>query len=489
MNLHLSFSRLTRLSGVPSFFVVTITCLLAMQPVDVGAVPTFARQTGQNCVACHAGGQFPELTQYGRLFKLTGYTLGERAMPFSMMAIASATKSKNTNDTAQGGNPPADFPKDGNAILAGGSLFVAGKITNNLGAFVQITYDNYSGQSPSDSHWQGHSGADNVDIRYADRFVSADRDLIVGLSLNNNPSVQDVFNSAPAWWFPYQSGLSATQPGFAPKVASLGQNVAGLGAYAYWNQHIYAEVSAYRAADRGIARWMSRGIPLDQLSLVKGLNPYWRIALTQDWGAHNLMVGMLGMVTTQFNDAVIRDGGDTDKFRDFGFDSQYQYVLDPHTVTAQASYIRERIRYGTSHNSTNSSAFFDSSGITPLANFNDSDTVNYFRTKVSYVYQSKYGGTISFFNIHGNANSLNQTAGFDDTGSLQPAGNHLGNVSGSPDTRGLAYEIFWTPFQYLRFGAQYTAFNKFNGASTNYDGFGRSARDNNSLFLYVWAAY
>jgi hypothetical protein len=458
-------------------------------PERADAVPTFARQTGQNCVACHAGGQFPELTQYGRLFKLTGYTLGERTMPFSAMAIASYTKSKNTDDTAQGGNPAADFPKDGNAILAGGSLFVAGKITNNIGGFVQITYDNYSGQSPSDSHWQGHGGADNVDIRYADRFIDPNRDLIVGLSLNNNPSVQDVFNSAPAWWFPYQTGLSATQPGFAPKVASLGQNVAGLGAYAYWNQYVYAEMSAYRAADRGIARWMSRGIPLGDLSLVKGLNPYWRIALTHEWGPHHLMVGTLGMVTTQYNDALLRDGNDTDKFRDVGLDAQYQYLLDPHTVTAQASFIRERVRYGPSHNSGNASPFFDATGLVPLANFNDNDSFNFFRAKVSYVYRARYGGTLAFFNVSGKANTLNQTAGFDDTGTMQPSGGANGNLSGSPDTRGMIYELFWTPLQYLRFGAQYTAFTKFNGASSNYDGFGRNAKDNNSLFLYVWAAY
>jgi len=42
------------------------------------ALPLFARQTGQNCVACHAGGQYPELTPYGRYFKLTAYTLGKR---------------------------------------------------------------------------------------------------------------------------------------------------------------------------------------------------------------------------------------------------------------------------------------------------------------------------------------------------------------------------------------------------------------------------
>ena len=60
---------------------------------------------------------------------------------------------------------------------------------------------------------------------------------------------------------------------------------------------------------------------------------------------------------------------------------------------------------------------------------------------------------------------------------------------GNPATRGWTYEAFWTPIQYIRIGAQYTAYSRYNGASTNYDGLGRNARDNNSLFLYVWAAY
>ena len=37
------------------------------------AVPSFARQTGQPCAACHTA--FPELTPFGRRFKLGGYTL------------------------------------------------------------------------------------------------------------------------------------------------------------------------------------------------------------------------------------------------------------------------------------------------------------------------------------------------------------------------------------------------------------------------------
>ena len=58
-----------------------------------------------------------------------------------------------------------------------------------------------------------------------------------------------------------------------------------------------------------------------------------------------------------------------------------------------------------------------------------------------------------------------------------------------PGTRGWTLEAFWTPIQYLRIGAQYTVYGRFNGASTNYDGFGRNASDNNSLFIYTWLAY
>ena len=83
--------------------------LLALWPVGAQAIPAFNRQTGQNCVACHAGGQFPELTPYGRLFKLTGYTIGERAVPISGMAVASLTRVANTSKSD---DPGADFQKN-----------------------------------------------------------------------------------------------------------------------------------------------------------------------------------------------------------------------------------------------------------------------------------------------------------------------------------------------------------------------------------------
>jgi hypothetical protein len=94
------------------------------------AVPSFARQTGQSCVACHAGGQYPELTSYGRLFKLTGYTIGERGNPLAVMATASLTRTQNSTDASG-----TTSTTDGVPIVEAGSVFVAGKLTDNIGGF------------------------------------------------------------------------------------------------------------------------------------------------------------------------------------------------------------------------------------------------------------------------------------------------------------------------------------------------------------------
>src|SRR5450830_1797877 len=131
-----------------------LTLLLAMQ---AKAVPAFARQTGQNCVACHAGGQFPELTPYGRLFKLTGYTIGARAIPVSVMGVASSSSIS---------KPPDGTAKNVTPIFATGSLFLAGKITDNIGAFTQFTYDPYAVDN-GDGTFSGHTVADNMDFRFA----------------------------------------------------------------------------------------------------------------------------------------------------------------------------------------------------------------------------------------------------------------------------------------------------------------------------------
>ena len=434
----------------------------ALAPLTAQALPSFARQTGQSCVACHAGGQFPELTPYGRMFKLTGYTLGERStVPLSAMLVASVTKTaKNTDDTGA-----IVDPKDGKIIADFASVFFGGKIVDKLGAFAQYTFVNYDHQD-AQGGWVGHVGSDNTDIRYADHFVDPQRDWVYGFSLNNNPSVQDVWNSSPAWGYPYVSSIIspvAKIPFAMILEGGLAQQVAGLGGYVYWNKTLYGEVSLYRSAS-GILSFLRQGnYPGDAnhpRTFVRGQNPYWRLAYTREWGPSNFMVGASGFNADVYaNDANNQPifGPLSTKFHDLSLDGQYQYILDPHVFTAQLRWIRESI---------------DDPGNLVLAD-NTSATLKSLRAKASYIYQFKYGASLSYFNVSGDPDS----AAF------------AGGVNNSPNTQGWTPEVFWMPTQNIRLGLQYTAFTKYLGERSNYTGTGRNASDNNTTYLYFWAAY
>src|SRR5580700_4281991 len=59
-----------------SAFAAVVAAAAALFTVSAGpaeALPSFARQTGQPCAVCHTA--FPELTPFGRRFKIGGYTL------------------------------------------------------------------------------------------------------------------------------------------------------------------------------------------------------------------------------------------------------------------------------------------------------------------------------------------------------------------------------------------------------------------------------
>ena len=67
--------------------------------------------------------------------------------------------------------------------------------------------------------------------------------MIVGLTLNNNPTVQDVWNTTPAWGVPY-SGSNDVAPGAitSTKIDSgaggFGQSVGGLGVYMWLDDQL-----------------------------------------------------------------------------------------------------------------------------------------------------------------------------------------------------------------------------------------------------------
>ena len=63
--------------AMAAIITVAVVCIVIIRPAQ--ALPSYARQTGQQCAACHNG--FPELTPYGRQFKLNGYTWTGGARP------------------------------------------------------------------------------------------------------------------------------------------------------------------------------------------------------------------------------------------------------------------------------------------------------------------------------------------------------------------------------------------------------------------------
>ncbi|MDD5241059.1 MAG: cytochrome C [Sulfuricella sp.] len=461
---------------------VTVNVLIGLATLGLSfsasALPLFARQTGQNCVSCHAGGQFPELTPYGRMFKLTGFTMGTRVtVPLAVMGVASMTK-ESTNGSI---DPSNEYPKNGEFSFTTMSVFAGGKITDNIGLFGQWTYNAYAfGKNPNvngnNTEFSGHSGSDQFDLRYADRFVDANRDLIVGASLNNNPGVTDVWNTfnsafgAVPGYVPV-SNANGVAGSTSPVLQGLGPYAAGKNVYAYWNKTLYAELGSYSTAN-GIFSFLSQGISDANMGTkLKGENPYFRVALNKEWGAHSAMIGLHGMNVDVYS-AAPDTSSPTNNFKDLGIDGQYQYILDPHMVSAQFSYTHEKQSYD--------SSLVDPTGTGAAPYTNASNTLDYLRLKGTYVYQAKYGASLGYVDVRGSADSNLYAA----------------NTSGGfvPNTTYWIPEVFWTPVQNIRVGAQYYSYTKFNGASTNYTTNSdtvtpRDAKDNNMLFAYIWAAY
>ena len=132
---------------------------------DGKGLPSYARQTGMSCSACHFS--FPELNSFGRQFKMNGYVLSGMSsieakddsnkvtrlkllttLPLSAMVQSSFTHI--AKDVSKTQNNSVALPQQL-------SVFYAGQITPHIGTFIQMTYD-------------GHSfGMDNVDIRYANQ--------------------------------------------------------------------------------------------------------------------------------------------------------------------------------------------------------------------------------------------------------------------------------------------------------------------------------
>ena len=448
------------------------------------AVPSFARQTGMACEACHT--VFPELTHFGRIFKANGYVLDNlkqvedvnsarqemlelaKTPALSIMAQVSYTQLKTrlpdiSNPAAPGltQSGTAGFPQQL-------SLFYAGKVAPHFGAMAQLTYANDSGTI----------GIDNTDLRFANMTVLPHKQsLIYGISLNNNPTVQDLWNSTPAWGYPYAASNAAVSPLAATQIdGTLAQDVAGISAYAFWKESLYAEIGGYRSAKQGQTNVLTGAAgPLDGTAsnVIEGVAPYWRVAYEYDWRANSLEAGLYGaefkLLPGSASGTPTPLQGPDNRFNDVAEDVQYQYVGEDHIFTVEGTRIHENMHLAAS---------FAASVVA-----NPTDELTTERLYATYYYERSIGATVGGFSTTGSTDA-----------SLYPApvpggAGVVTSANGSPDTKGLIGEVNYLPWLNVKLSLQYTHYTKFNGASANYDGNGRSASDNDTLYLVLWFAY
>lgn len=422
------------------------------------ALPSFARQTGQPCSTCHVGAFGPQLTPFGRSFKLGGYTLAApdtTSVPLAAMLVASYTHTKADQPDNAG---PHDGRND-NFSVQEASLFFAGRLSDHMGAFAQATYSDIDRLVT----------LDNVDVRYAQPLKIGDRPAVLGLTVNNNPTVTDVWNTVPAWRFPYMASELVPEMAAAPLIdGGLEHQVIGISGYAYYNNSWYAELGGYGSLSRGFLDAVNVE---DSAGKISGIAPYWRVAYSHDTKGLSWSLGAFGLDANVRPDRV---PGPTDRYRDVGIDGSLQlFDMGPHVVTLNGAYVHEH---------QDRAASFATGAAANTSDNLDSTSIN-----ASYYYDAHYGVTLGRFNVHGSSDSGLYAP--------EPAS---GSRTGSPNSSGTIIQADWTPFgaadswhapwANLRIGVQYTIYDKFNGASSNYDGFGRSAHDNNTLFLFLWAA-
>jgi hypothetical protein len=339
------------------------------------------------------------------------------------------------------------------------SLFGAGAASflNKFGTFFQATYDGV-GRAFS---W------DNCELRFADTTTIGGKPVTYGFYLNNNPGMSDLWNTTPVWGFPFSGSALAPTPAVSTLIdGGLSQQVAGLGGYMMIANSFYLELAGYHTLSPSF-QW-AMGVDPTGESQVPGVAPYWRLAYTKSVGNQSWEIGTFGLAASTYPSR-IRSAG-RNQTVDLGVDTQYQAGFDKHGVTVMISGIYERDNWYASQ---------------PLGMAsNRSDNLFTFKATVDYLYDSTIGGAVGYFSTSGSRDPLL----------------YSGSRYGSPASNGVILQANYLPFNKsggpkfwpksnVKFSVQYIIYNKFDGSHTNFDGTGRNARDNNTLYIEAWIAF
>jgi hypothetical protein len=309
----------------------------------------------------------------------------------------------------------------------------------------------------------------NTDIRYAETVHLFGQPATIGLSFNNNPGVTDPWNTGQSfWYFPYEGSHVVVPPIAGPALQGrYALQVVGATAYVSWNQLFYAAAGVYKGIDASTLN--SLGINTSGTSLIAAAAPYWRAAFEPAWGHNTLEFGTFGMDMKVDPQRI--SGAGTDRTVDVGVDAEYQYLADRNSLSLIGSCIWEN----------SSLAASKALGLSS----NSRGNIHTVNLKGTYAYDQTYFVNLGPFRTDGSRD--------------QALYGSQGAANGSPDSAGWVGELDYYPFNRggpafwralgLKFGLQFTDYSRFNGATTNYNGLGRSASANNTLLLYSWIAF
>jgi hypothetical protein len=440
--------------------LLALTSIILLSSPGAEATPSFSRQTGQNCGVCHTQAFGPNLTPFGRDFKMGGYTMGggtgiaAKLPALSGMVTGSFT---NTQKDQPSGTLASGYNQNNNFTFDQASLFYAGRVYNKVGAFSQLTYDGYADRL----------ALDNTDIRFADQLdldslIDLDIPMTYGVSLNNNPTVQDLWNTTPVWGFPFTG--SGVQPGSvaAPLIdGALGSQVGGATAYTMINNLLYLEAGAYGSFSSTSQRAFGVAGP-DRVSLSSPA-PYWRAALQHNWKGHYFELGHYGMSADVVPGRDQTNGAD--HYTDVAVDANYQYMANTkHIFEAKTSYIYEDQKL-----SAGRQAIGDpSTGNTFLATY---------KLNLAYTFNQTYGITFAYNKTNGSRGPIIDPAA--------PAD------AIKPNSQFYTAELVYVPFgksssylylMNLRTSLQYIGYSQYNGTNTD-------AQSNNTFMVNGWLAF
>ena len=456
-----SFSAFKRLSTC--LMVLTLLALV-FHSLPASAVTSYTRQTGQPCATCHTA--FPELTPFGRQFKLRAFTGGgtrcddasgksvdgKEQIPFSSTIVATAGD-------------------DDKIAVQEVSVYLAGQLYCNLGSFVEASWDKNTDRfSLSDT-----------DIRYAKGVKIAENDLLFGLTLNNGPISHNVWKTSPLSSLPFSSQYinGGTGANGAPAVAlaegtiegAFQDRVVGLGAYGFLNDKIYGEIAAYTSIDQDIASAL--GVAPSPNGSIDSVAAYWRFAGEYTLGKQTFMLGTFGMIMD------VEQNNLVNHVTDIGIDAMYQYTANDHRITLKGRLSSE------------------DSSLDP--------TSTSVKLSGTYVYDRQWSFQAGYYTSFGDRNNTAGTAvvvpaltaggggekeedeDHDDDDDHKPVTLLEGNVAGAPGS-GYVLDFGYMPFNKDAVSASPLATGRI-GIQYNHSDADTLGDNSDTAFAYVWIAF